>query len=279
VRLSDRVTTVSPTYAAEICTPQGGMGMDGLLRGRADRLSGILNGIDTTVWDPQTDPALAATYDAQTLEARADNKADLQRTLGLAVDPQALLVGMVSRLSWQKGVDLVLQTLPALLAEGAQLALLGSGEPDLEAALTAAAAANPARIACVLGYDEGLAHRIQGGADVILVPSRFEPCGLTQLCALRYGAVPLVSRVGGLADTVIDAAPLALKAGAATGVQFAPPDPAALEMALRRTAQLYRTPRVWRRLQQSGMAGDVSWASPARAYADLFQAAAREQQG
>ena len=270
VRLSDRITTVSPTYAAEICTPESGMGMDGLLRGRADRLVGILNGVDTEVWNPATDPQITVRYGPHHLEARAGNKAALQTRFGLTVDPAAPVFGVVSRLSWQKGLDLLLEALPTLLAEGGQLALLGSGDAPLEAGFAAAAKAHPGRIGCAFAYDETLAHQIQAGADALLVPSRFEPCGLTQLCALRYGAVPVVARVGGLADTVIDATPMGLASGAATGVQFSPVQTAMLENALRRAATLFRQPQTWGRLQANGMAADVSWTEPAKRYAELY---------
>jgi starch synthase len=271
LRLSDRITTVSPTYAAEICTPEGGMGLDGLLRGHADKLSGILNGIDVKVWDPGADPLIPKTFDARDLEPRAINKADLQARFDLDPDPDAPLFAVVSRLSWQKGLDLLLSALPSLLAQGAQLALLGSGDSDLEAGFATAAAAHTGRIACQFGYDEALAHRIQAGADALLVPSRFEPCGLTQLCAVRYGAVPVVARVGGLNDTVVDASPMALAAGAATGVQFAPVVAPMLESAIRRTVGLYRDRRVWRGLQINGMACDVSWSRSAQRYAGLYR--------
>ena len=271
IRLSDRITTVSPTYAAEICTPEGGMGMDGLLRGRADLLRGVLNGIDVKVWNPATDPLIAANFGADDLQARSPNKRALQARMGLIDDPTAPLLGVVTRLSWQKGLDMLLDALPVLLAEGCQLALLGSGDLPLETGFRAAAAAHPGRIACVVGYDESVAHQIQAGADAVLVPSRFEPCGLTQLCALRYGAVPVVARVGGLADTVIDASPMALAAGVATGVQFSPVNAPMLESAIRRTATLYRDPETWNRLQRNGMAADVSWRASARAYADLYR--------
>jgi starch synthase len=271
LRLSDRITACSPTYAAEICTADGGMGLDGLIRGRADRLSGILNGLDTVVWDPAADPWIAATYTAADLAPRSANKADLQARFGLDAAPDALLFAVVSRLSWQKGLDLLLGALPVLLAEGAQLALLGSGDRNLEAAFAAAAGAHPGRIGCRIGYDEALAHRIQGGADALLVPSRFEPCGLTQMCALRYGVTPVVARVGGLNDTVIDAGPMALAAGVATGVQFAPVVGPMLENAIRRTAALFRDPPQWRSLQKNGMACDVSWRRSARCYADLYR--------
>jgi starch synthase len=191
--------------------------------------------------------------------------------MGLDGDAGALLFGVVSRFSWQKGLDLLLAALPTLLAQGAQLALLGAGETSLEAGFRAASAAHPGRIACVTGYDERLAHMIQGGADSVVVPSRFEPCGLTQLCALRYGAVPLVARVGGLADSVIDANEAALAAGAATGIQFQPVNLDMLEAAIRRTAVLYREPRVWKKLQLNGMRMDVSWRAAARRYAALYR--------
>ena len=271
LRLSDRITTVSPTYAAEICAPEGGMGMDGLLRGRADLLRGILNGIDVKVWDPAADSLIAARFSAADMEPRSRNKADLQARVGLDVDPRAPLFGVVTRLSWQKGLDLLLEALPVLLSEGAQLVLLGSGDPGLEAGFLAAAADHPGRIACIFGYDEAMAHQIQAGSDAILVPSRFEPCGLTQLCALRYGAVPVVARVGGLADTVIDANPMALAADVATGVQFAPVNTPMLESAIRRTIGLYQDQGGWRRLQLRGMAADVSWRHSAKVYADIYR--------
>ncbi|HEX9932765.1 MAG TPA: glycogen synthase GlgA [Allosphingosinicella sp.] len=271
LRLADRITTVSPTYASEICSSEFGMGLEGLLRGRADVLRGILNGIDTAVWNPASDRLIPARYDTASLDARAANKNALQARLRLAEEPRAPLFGVISRLGWQKGLDLLLAALPVLIAEGGQLALLGTGDAELEQAYRAAAAAHPGRIGCVIGYDEGLAHLVQAGCDALLVPSRFEPCGLTQLCALRYGAVPVVARVGGLADTIIDASPVALAAGTATGVQFSPVNETMLEAAIRRAAALYRDAPAWRRLQQNGMATDVSWAGPARAYAALYR--------
>jgi starch synthase len=268
---ADRITTVSPGYAAEICLPDSGMGLDGLLRGRADALLGILNGLDDVVWNPATDPLLAARFAAGELAGRTRNRAELQARLGLQPDPDALLFGVVSRLTWQKGCDLLAAVVPELLAEGAQLALIGAGDPAMEAALRAAAAGAPGRIGCHFGYDEPLAHLLHGGVDALLVPSRFEPCGLTQLSALRYGAVPVVARVGGLADTVIDANPMALAAGVATGVQFAPVNAEMLEGAIRRTTRLFRDRAAWARLQDRGMACDVSWRDPARRYAALYR--------
>ena len=269
LQFADRITTVSPTYATEIQTRDAGMGFDGLLHHRAAALTGILNGIDTTIWNPATDPALAAPFSATDRTGRPANKAALQRELGLSTDAPGPLFAVISRLTHQKGMDLLLEALPTLLRQGGQLAVLGTGEAWIESALRDAV--SPGRIACVLGYDEALAHRIQAGADALLVPSRFEPCGLTQLCALRYGCVPVVARVGGLADTVIDANPAALAAGVATGIQFAPESASQLEAAIRRTAALYSDSTAWLALQANGTATDVSWRGPARQYAALYR--------
>jgi len=271
---ADNVTTVSPTYAAEIRTPEGGMGLDGLLRKRSGVLLGIRNGIDEVVWDPANDPYLFARYDANTLDARRQNKAWLQRHLGLDVDVGAPLFIVVSRLTAQKGSDLVLEALPVLVRRGAQLAVLGTGDTELEQRFKAAAEANPGRVAVEICFDESTAHRMQGAADVLLMPSRFEPCGLTQLISLRYGVVPVVGRVGGLADTVVDANEMALAGGAGTGVQFAPVSSEMLACAIDRTCDLWRDPVQWRRMQKRGMHTDVSWRAPSRAYAALFRALA-----
>jgi starch synthase len=270
LQFSDRITTVSPTYAREIENDEGGMGFGGLLRERSPFLSGILNGIDISVWNPETDPHIAARFNAKSLELRAANKLALQRRLGLDASANAALLGVVSRLSWQKGLDLLLESVPTILREGMQLVLLGSGDADLQDRYQALAKANAGRIAVVIGYDEALAHLIQAGSDGLVVPSRFEPCGLTQLCALRYGAIPIVSRVGGLADTVIDVAE-ADTAGAATGLKFAPVTAEGLAGALHRASVLWRDQQAWRRLQQNGMATDVSWRHQAGRYAALYR--------
>lgn len=271
LKLADRITTVSPTYAMEIQTDEGGMGLGGLLRDRADALSGILNGLDDEVWNPSRDSFLAARFSRKQMAARAKNKAALKLRLALAPESPGPLFGMVSRLTWHKGADLLLAALPALLGTGAQFALLGSGDGGLEAGFRAAAASNTGRVGCHIGYEEGLAHLIQGGVDALLVPSRSEPCGLTQLCALRYGAVPVVARVGGLADTIVDANAMALAQRQGTGIQFAPVSVTMLEGAIQRTAALYREPELWRQIQANGMATDVSWREPARHYARLFR--------
>ncbi|PCD04683.1 glycogen synthase GlgA [Sphingomonas spermidinifaciens] len=270
---ADRITTVSPTYATEIMSEAGGMGLHGLLAGRGEVVSGILNGIDTEVWNPATDPALAVTFDAADLDRRAANKAALQRVFGLDEDPGAFLIGSVGRLTEQKGMDLLPPLMPELIAGGAQFAMLGSGEAGLEAAFADLAAAHPGAVGVRIGYDEALAHAIEGGVDAFVMPSRFEPCGLTQMYALRYGAVPIVARVGGLADTVIDASPYALAQGVATGFHFAPGSDASLRAALARAMAMFAAePKAWARLQRNGMATDVSWASAARQYAALFAA-------
>ncbi len=271
LQFADHITTVSPSYAEEIMTAEFGMGLEGLLRARAHVVSGILNGVDTAVWNPATDARIAARYDAKTLTTRGKNKLALQRRLGLAEDEEAFLLGVVSRLSWQKGLDVLLDALPALIEEGGQFALLGAGDRTLEQGFAATAGASAGRVGVEIGYDEDLAHLMQAGSDAFLVPSRFEPCGLTQLYALRYGAVPVVSRVGGLKDTIIDANEMALDASVATGVQFSPVTPEALKLALLRTRRLFDDKQRWRRLQSNGMKTDVSWRTPARHYAELYR--------
>ena len=280
LQFADRITTVSPSYAVEIQEDEGGMGLGGLLRERSQVLRGILNGIDTSVWNPEADPHIAARFSAKELESRTANKAALQRRLGLDPSPDALLLGVISRLSWQKGLDLLLEYVPTILNEGMQLALLGSGDPDLQESYQAVSQANMGRIAVVIGYDEGLAHLIQAGADAMLVPSRFEPCGLTQLCALRYGAIPIVSGVGGLADTIVDVEDADIAGGAPTGFKFAPVTVESLAGAVRRAANSFHDKQVWRRLQLNGMSTDVSWRNRASCYAALYRevVAARRNQ-
>ena len=275
--LSDRITTVSPSYAAEILTPDGAMGLVGLLRTRAGVLHGILNGIDDTIWNPAADRLIASAFSVTRLNRRARNKAELQDRFGLTAGPDTLLLGVISRLTAQKGLDLLLADIGILAELGMQLALLGSGERAMEAGFQAAAAAHPGHIGCIIGYDEALAHLIQAGADALLVPSRFEPCGLTQLCALHYGAIPVVSRVGGLADSVIDANEAALTAGSATGIQFSPVTADGLGGALRRTAALWRDQAAWRKMQRNAMKHDVSWRRPAARYAALYRDLVRER--
>jgi starch synthase len=268
---ADRITTVSPTYAAEIGTPALGMGLDGLLRGRGGHVSGILNGLDTVDFDPARDPRLAARFDAADPATRAANKAALQRRMGLAEAPDTLLFGFVGRLAWQKGVDMLLGAVPTMLGEGAQLALLGTGEWGLEEGCRGAVAAHPGRVGAHIGFDEALARLVYAGADVILVPSRFEPCGLAQLAALRYGALPLVAHVGGLVDSVVDANEMALAEGIGTGFHFSPVTQEMLGATVLRVARVWRDQALWRRLQTNALRTDVSWSRSASRYAALFQ--------
>jgi len=277
LQFADRITTVSPTYAREIMTTEFGMALDGLLRVRAAVVEGIVNGIDDSVWNPATDTELAVNYSALRIDMRARNKAALQQRFGLTVSAAPPLFGVISRLTLQKGLDLLLAETADIVDRGGQLALLGSGEKGLEQGFRDAARAHPGAVACIFGYDEGLSHLMQAGIDFIVVPSRFEPCGLTQLCGLRYGATPIVARVGGLADTVIDANDAALSAGVATGVQFAPPAPSALAHALARAFALYGDDAAMRRTRLNGMRADVSWRGPAKRYAALYRALARSE--
>ena len=274
---SDHITTVSPSYAAEISTEEGGMGMGGLLHSLGPKLSGILNGIDTTIWDPATDPTLKAPYSVSKPAAKAKNKRALQRELGLDEDPDAPLFCVISRLTEQKGLDLLLDAIPHIVGNGAQLAVLGSGDKKLEQGYGKAAHNHSAQIGVTIGYDEALAHRLQAGADAIFIPSRFEPCGLTQLCAMRYGTLPVVARVGGLADTVIDANAVALQAGLGTGFQFAPVTQDALRTTVDRVLQVFANKRLWRKLMRNAMKQDVSWRAPAHDYAKLYDALAGTQ--
>ncbi len=263
---ADRITTVSPTYARELMRPAFGAGLDGVLRARGGAVSGILNGIDTGVWDPANDPAVPHGY--KTARGKAKNKAALRAEMGLP-DAEGPLCVVVSRLTEQKGLDLLLAALPALLARGGQLALLGSGDLALENAFQRAAAEHPG-VAVRIGYDEALSHRLVAGGDAMLVPSRFEPCGLTQMYALRYGTIPVVALTGGLADTVIHASPAALATGAATGLQFYPVTADGMEQALIDLATLYAQPKVWARMQRNAMAHPVGWGSSAAAYHALY---------
>lgn len=269
LRTAWAITTVSPTYAAEIMTPAYGMGLDGLVNARAGDLFGIVNGIDTEVWNPATDKFIARPYTASTLKQRAANRAALAHRFGLDQDGGPVFC-IISRLTWQKGIDLVAEAADWIVEEGAKLAVLGSGDEGLEGALLSAAARHRGRIGIVIGYDEPLSHLMQAGGDAILIPSRFEPCGLTQLYGLRYGCVPIVARTGGLADTVIDANEAALSAGVATGFQFTPVNAEGLRQAIRRALAVWRMPGSWARLQKQGMKSDVSWEKSAKLYADLY---------
>ena len=268
--LADAITTVSPTYAREIQTVEDGMGFDGLLRFRTSALHGILNGIDEGVWNPANDKALTKTFDAKSITTRAENKRSLEKCFELQPGDGPLFC-IISRLTGQKGMDLVVAAADKIVSSGGRLAVLGSGDAALEASLRAAALRHKGLIGMATTYDEPLSHLLQGGSDIILIPSRFEPCGLTQLYGLRYGCVPLVSRVGGLADTIVDANEAAIAAGTATGVVFAPVTQIAFEQALDRTFVLYHDANAWASLQRAGMANDTSWKRSAARYANLFR--------
>ena len=263
------ITTVSQTYAAEIRDPEFGMGLEGLVESRGDRVYGIVNGIDVTEWNPASDLLLPANYSARTLPRRAVNKRALEAEFALETGDGPVFI-VVSRLTWQKGMDVLIEAIDHLIGIGGRLVLLGAGDAKIEADLRAAAARHPGRIGLRLGYDEALAHRMQGGGDAILVPSRFEPCGLTQLYGLAYGCVPVVARTGGLADTVIDANLAAMAAGAGTGIQFAGVNYRSLAMAISRAVSLYHQPGAWQAIQRNGMKADFSWARSGKAYADLY---------
>jgi starch synthase len=270
---ADRVTTVSPTYAQEIQDPELGSGLDGLLRARSAVVSGILNGVDDRVWDPAHDRTLAAHYSAQRLAGKVICKVALQRECGLDVQDNAPLFAAVTRLTEQKGLQLLFGLIDGIVERGAQLVVLGSGDKDQEDALRAAAARHPRHVALCQGYDEPLSHRIFAGADVTLVPSRFEPCGLTQMYALRYGSLPLVRRTGGLADTVIDCTLEEMADEQATGFVFERFDAHDLQRALRRAFALWSRPRDWRTVQKRGMTRRFGWDVAAQHYDALYRGA------
>lgn len=276
MQLASAITTVSPTYAREIRSVEFGMGLEGIVLARSNRVHGILNGIDTAEWNPATDAHLAARFTPGKLAERTKNKRALEQEFALEPGDGPLFI-IISRLTWQKGMDLLPDVLDHLVGIGGRLALLGKGDAAIEAALHHAAARHPGRVSVRIGYDEALAHRMQGGGDAILIPSRFEPCGLTQLYGLAYGCIPVVARTGGLADTVIDANPAALAAGVATGVQMNTANPEALAMAVSRTVELYADARTWKRVQTNAMKADFSWSASGGTYAALYRQLIEEQ--
>lgn len=263
---ADRLTTVSPTYSREIQTPEFGFGLEGVVRERADRLTGIVNGIDTGAWDPETDQYLPNRYSLAKIAGKSVCKMALQQEMRLPVRNVPLLV-VISRLSDQKGLDLVADIVPALMTEELQLVLLGSGDPDLEARFRSLHEQWPQKFGLRIGFDDGLAHRIQAGGDLFLMPSRYEPCGLSQLYSLRYGTVPIVRQTGGLADTVV---PYGASENA-TGFAFKEASAATLLSTIRAALAVYARPKRWAALMQAGMKTDVSWAKSARVYADLYR--------
>lgn len=270
LQAADAITTVSPTYAQEILRPEFGMGLEGLIAQRANSVSGIVNGIDPAVWNPEHDAALPARYSPRTLARRATNKRAVEHEFSLEPGDGPIFT-VVSRLTWQKGMDVLAECLDDLVQMGGRLAMLGSGDAGLEEAFLRAAERYPGQIGVRIGYDEPLSHLLQGGADAIVIPSRFEPCGLTQLYGLAYGCVPVVARTGGLADTIIDANIAAIDAQVATGIQFGEVSRDGLLHALRRACELYADRRRWLCLQRCGMKGDFSWGRSGAAYAALYR--------
>ncbi len=267
--LAERLTTVSPRYAREIQTSEYGHGLDGLLRARSSRLHGILNGVDYRVWNPEIDSLLPAQYSADALAGKRACKAALQAEFGLPLRPDTPLCGSISRLVEQKGFDLVISALSKILAdEDVQYVVLGTGDPALERALAEMQTVHPKKVSIRVKYDEGLAHRIEAGSDLFVMPSRFEPCGLNQIYSLRYGTPPIVRAVGGLDDTIVD---FDAHSETGTGFKFSEYTPAALEETWRRALRTYRTVRQFTALQKRAMAQDFSWAASAKKYLDLYR--------
>ncbi len=271
IRFADRITTVSPSYAREILTPDYGCGLDGLLRQRINRLSGILNGVDYRIWDPRNDCRLEARFAPDDIAGKPICKASLQREMGLAVDPTVPLLVWLSRITDQKMADTVLHALPAILARDLQFALLGEGDRLLEEQFQDAAEQYPGRLAVQIGYGESLAHRFLAGADMLLHPSRFEPCGLTPLYAMRYGALPIVRHVGGLADTIVDATEWTIAAGNATGFAFREATIPAMLDCLDRALAFYTKADIWRQMQWRAMTREFGWDASARRYLSLYR--------
>lgn len=273
---ADKITTVSPSYAREILQPEFGYGLDGLLNSRREQLSGILNGIDEKHWNPGTDEYLTQKYNRRSLAKKSLNKTALQKKLGLPVDASALMIGMVSRLVEQKGLDIILQSLATLFTLPVQLVVLGTGETHYELHLSEWSRRHPDKLKVTIGYNEALAHMIEAASDVYLMPSTFEPCGLNQLYSLRYGNLPIVTRVGGLADTVTDASEENIKNNTANGFVLETQSAAALIAALRYALTLYQKPAIWQQLQLNAMSGDFSWQASAERYIELYQQALAE---
>lgn len=267
IAYADRINTVSPGYAEEITTKEFGCGMEGLLMHRRGNLSGILNGIDLQTWNPQTDPHIATNYNAESLELKAQNKLDLQKQLGLTTDPDAVLFGVISRLAVQKGIDLIINAIKEMPAYKLQLALLGSGDSTLQEQLSALSQTYPDRIATVFGFDEELSHKIEAGADVFLMPSRYEPCGLNQMYSHRYGTLPLVTRVGGLADTVVDHS----RGDHANGFVIESADTELLRLGMQKAIECFSNKSTWQKLQRNAMSADYSWKESASHYIRMYQ--------
>jgi starch synthase len=266
---SEAITTVSPKYAEEIQSPEYGMGMEGVLRQKRASLHGILNGVDYRLWDPSRDSHIAAKYSAQEMQGKGQCKKALIEEMGL--DPSLQdrpLLAVISRLDAQKGLDLIVKILRKVLAMELGLIVLGSGDEKIQQAIQKAAKTNPGRVALFIGFNEPLAHRIMAGADIFLIPSRYEPCGLTQMYALRYGTVPVVRSTGGLDDTIVQYDP---KTREGNGFKFGPYKPASFLAAIEKAVHLFPNASAWKRLQASGMGADFSWDRSAQSYLGLYQ--------
>lgn len=268
---ADRITTVSPTYALEIQTPEFGYGLEGLLTHRNDSLSGVINGIDLDQWNPETDPYISQHYKVTSLNNKQFNKSELQRRLALPVNNQIPVIGLISRLVEQKGIDLIIDCLPEMVAMPVQFVLLGNGNKEFEQRLQNLAQLYPDNIAITIGYDESLAHLIEAGTDIFLMPSRFEPCGLNQMYSQRYGTIPIVRKIGGLADTVIDTLPPTIANDTATGIVFNEASSGALLEAIKRAVTLYSCHDIWKKMQTNAMKKDFSWQQSAQQYLALYE--------
>jgi starch synthase len=268
---ANRITTVSPTYALEIQTPEFGYGLEGLLSHKYNILSGIINGMDLDQWNPETDRAISEPYSIETLEHKVINKTSLQARSSLPVNKSVPLFGLISRLVEQKGIDLLLDCLNEMVEMPLQLVLLGSGDKSVEKKLMNFARLYPKKISVTIGYDEALAHQIEAGIDIFLMPSRFEPCGLNQLYSQRYGTIPIVRETGGLADTIEDALPKSLANNTATGVSFKEASAGALLEAIKRTLLLYNDKKTWKKMQKTAMSKDFSWKNSAAQYLELYK--------
>ncbi len=273
---ADQITTVSPSYAKEIRTPEFGYGLNGLLNHRVKQLTGILNGVDYNVWDPAHDPLIPYHYSNKNIGNKTRNKKSLQRHFGLEENPAIPLIGMVGRMVEQKGIDLVLATLPELFENPLQVVIVGSGEKRFEQSFTELAGHHPGQLGLHLGYDEQLAHRIEAGSDMFLMPSRFEPCGLNQIYSLRYGTVPIVRNTGGLADTVVHASKENRKDNTASGFIFQNATASEMAAAVQQALEMYSHPRLWRRIIKTGMDQDYSWQASAQQYLEVYQRASRK---
>lgn len=276
IAYADQINTVSPKYAEEICTTDFGYGLDPLLLSRQAQLSGILNGVDYANWSPAKDPLIPHNYNAYTFDKKALNKQSLQKHMGLPIDKNIPLFGFIGRLVEQKGVDLLLGALPTLLEHPVQFVILGSGHTLLEDGLKHAMTHHPSQISVQIGYDEKLAHLIEAGCDMFLMPSRYEPCGLNQIYSLRYGTPPIVRDTGGLSNTITDASGAAITANTATGFVFLDATANALADACLRAIACYKQPKIWKKVVFTGMQQDFSWRRSAHMYLDLYQLAEKK---